>query len=231
MRAHLKPVVLVMCLASCLAACVPASATGQEGRKSLRKALLFSLMLPGAGEVYMGHTGRAEAMFAAEAGIWASFAYFRIQGDMREDSYKEIARMSAGVTREMDDFYYKMLAYYVSNEDFNVDIIRDARLRFPDDRAMQIEYFDEHAYLGDDAWQWDSLDRMNEYARIRTLSRQSDRRATLTTGFAVLNRMISMIDVYLSYKLGNDAGRSSKLGLGLAATPEGGVRLFLQAPF
>jgi len=215
-----------VCIAS-----LASTAGAQEGRKSLRKALLFSLMLPGAGEAYMGHTGRAEAMFAAEAGIWASFAYFRIQGDMREDSYKDIARLSAGVEREMDDFYYKMLAYYVTNEEFNVDVMRDARMRFPDDRAQQIEYFSQTAYLGDEAWAWDSLDRMNEYARVRTDSRQSYRRATLTTGFAVLNRMISMIDVYLSYKLSNDSGKSSRLGLGLAAAPDGSVRLYLRAPF
>ena len=226
MRFALKCLIVAACVAS-----LAAAAGAQEGRKSLKKALLFSLMLPGAGEAYMGHTGRAEAMFAAEAGIWASYAYFRIQGDMREDSYKDIARLSAGVEREMDDFYYKMLAYYVTNEEFNVDVMRDARMRFPDDSASQIEYFNGRAYLGEEAWVWDSLDRMDEYARARTSSRQSYRRATLTTGFAVLNRMISVIDVYLSYKLSNDTGRSSRLGLGLAATPDGSVRLYLRAPF
>jgi len=210
---------------------LPSSGAVPREDRSMKKALLFSLIVPGGGQAYMGHSVRARAMFAAEAGIWTSLAVFRVQGAMREDNYKETARLSAGVERQMDEYYYKMLSYYESSDAYNMDVMREARQRFPDDRAKQIEFLQAEGYFGEDTWEWDSMGRMNEYARARTLSRQSYRRATLTTGFAVLNRMISMIDVYLSYKLGNDTLGSARSGLGLATTPDGDVRVYLRVPF
>lgn len=221
---------LVACL-TLVVGVLPSDAAGPRGEKSLKKALLFSLIIPGGGQVYMGHKARAEAMFASEAAVWTSFAVFRVQGRMREDNYKETARLSAGVEREMDEYYYKMLAYYPSSDYYNVDVMWEARQRFPDDRAKQMEYFEAEGYFGEDAWEWDSLERMDDYARVRTLSRQSYRRATLTTGFAVLNRMISMIDVYLSHRLGDDTLGSARSGLGFSATPANGVRVYLRVPF
>jgi hypothetical protein len=191
----------------------------------------LSLAVPGAGQYYLGHTGRAKTMFAAEAGIWTSFAVFRLQGGTREDTYKETARLAAGVERDMDEFYYKMLAYYPSSDDYNVGVMWEARQLFPDDRAAQLDYLAAEGYFGEDAWEWESLERMDAYARARTLSRKSYRRATLTTGFAVLNRMISMIDVYLSYKLGDGARGSARSGLGFSTTPDDGVRVYVQVPF
>jgi hypothetical protein len=216
--------------AICAAVATP-SAAGGTGRpaKSLKKAMLLSFVLPGAGQQYMGNTGRARTMFAAEAGVWAAFATYRVQGHMREARYKETARLFAQVEREKSDGYYTLLAYYLSSDEFNVDVAREARALFPDDRERQLEYISEQSYSGEDGWEWDSVERMNQFARERTASRESYRRATLTTGFAVLNRMISMIDVYLSFKLHREGSGSTGLGLGMEADPEGGVRVFLRA--
>ena len=180
---------------------------GQE--KSLGRAILLSVLMPGAGELYLGYDARAKALFVSEGLVWATFAGFRIQGHMREDRYKELAEIFAGVRGEKDEDFYRLLSHYVSSEDYNVDVMREARLRYPDDRAKQLEYFEANAYFGDDAWQWDDLAHMDEFEMTRTRSRQAYRRAVLTTGFAVLNRLVSVIDVYLSYRLDGDRRRSS----------------------
>lgn len=208
----------------CLLAAAPSLADAPPG-KSMRRAVLLSLVLPGAGQAYLGNTGRARAMMAAEAGVWASFAAYRIQGSQREDRYKEMAGLFAGVEREMNEEYYLLLAYYLSSEEYNVDVMREARMRFPGDRQAQLEFFEGKGYFGEEAWQWDSLDRLEDFSRARTDSRHSYRRATLTTGFAVLNRMISIVDVYLSMKL---AGAGSAPGLGADTTPDGGIRVYLR---
>lgn len=230
MRACMAWVAVGLVLAVAAPACRGA-APGAD--KSVTKAVLLSLIAPGAGQAYMGHAVKARTMLAAEAGIWGCFAFFRVQGGMREDRYKDTARLSAGVEREMDDYYYKMLAYYESSDAYNMDVMREARQLFPDDRARQLEFLQAEGYFGEDTWEWDSLDRMNDYARVRTLSRQSYRRATLTTGFAVLNRMISVIDVYLSHKLGSDAHTLglARSGLALSASGGDGVRVYLRVPF
>lgn len=214
-----------------LATAIPCWGADSGKGKSLSKALLLSLALPGAGEAYMGASGRAKTFFVSEAGVWSSFAYFRVQGRMREDRYKEMARLFAGVDREMNADYYTLLAYYTSSEDYNIDVLREARLRYPDDRAQQLAYFDANGYFGDRAWEWQDLQRMDEYARVRILSRRSYRRAVLTTGFAVLNRMISMIEVYLSFRLDQPEREHSGLGLRVEPAPYQGIRFYLRAPF
>jgi hypothetical protein len=207
------------------------SDAARAGDKSLGKALLLSLAVPGAGEAYLGAPGRARAFLVSEAAIWSSFVCFRVQGSMREDAYQDKARLFAGVRGVKDDTYYRVLSYYLSSEEYNVDILREARLRYPDDRQQQLEYFEANAYFGEDGWEWDTLQRMDEFTHERTMSRQSYRRAVLTTGFAVLNRMVSMIDVYLSFKLEDTGGRGSRLGLGAQPTSYQGFRLYISASF
>ncbi len=199
--------------------------------KSMGKALLLSLLLPGAGQQYLGNTGRAHVMYVSEAAAWGTFAGFRIQGNMREDKYREMANLFAGVEREMDEDYYLALAHYMSSEDYNIDVMREARYRYPDDREQQLVYFDENGYFGDEAWQWESQDRRLDFRRTRTDSRDSYRRAVLTTGFAVLNRAISIIDIYLSFRLGHVEKRASYPVLKVEKRPDEGFCLYLSTSF
>jgi hypothetical protein len=202
-----------------------------EDGKSLKKALLLSLVLPGAGQQYLGNTGRARLMFVSEAGVWATFTGFRIQSQMREDRYKEMAELFASVRGERSDDYYLAIAYYMSSEEFNIDVMREARFRFPEDREKQIEYFDANGYFGEDAWEWETTERRLDFRTTRTASRESERRAVLTTGFAVLNRVISMIDLYLSFRLGGRDLQTSIPRLMAEQAPGEGFRLYISASF
>jgi hypothetical protein len=199
--------------------------------KSLKKALVFSLLLPGAGQHYLGNHTRARMMYVAEAGVWTAFAGFRIQGGMREDRYKEMARLFAGVECEMDDDYALALAHYGSSEEYNIDVMREARYLYPDDRERQLAYFDMHGYFGRCAWEWESPEKRKEFENTRTWSRESYRRAVLTTGFAVLNRVVSMVDIYLSFKLASPDGRTSLPSLRVDRRPEDGYRFYLSKSF
>lgn len=199
--------------------------------KSLGKALMLSLVMPGAGQQYLGNSGRARVMYVSEAAVWTAFAGFRVQGRMREDRYKEMARLYAGVAGEMDDDYYIALAHYMSSEDYNIDVMREARLMYPDDRARQLAYFESAGYFGDEAWAWESQAAREDFRLTRTRSRESYRRAVLTTGFAVLNRVVSMIDVYLSYRLGGSGRRAGYPSLRAEPGPNKDFRLYISTPF
>jgi hypothetical protein len=233
--------VLRICMSAAVILAIVSSAEGSDGRpaKSLRKALLLSLVVPGAGQTYLGHNGRAKAMLAAEAGVWSSLAFFRVQGGMREDRYKEMAELFADVQGDRDDNYYQAIAYFMSSEDYNISVMREARYRYPygsgdeisEVREKQLEYFEANGYFGEDAWEWESVEKKDQYAYTRTLSRRSYRRAVLTTGFAVLNRMVSMIDVYLSFKLGRVAKEGSYPHLRVEKGPGTDYRLFISTSF
>jgi hypothetical protein len=217
-----------------MAVAVMASAVqGGEGlqSKSLGKALLMSLVLPGTGQEYIGSHRRARGMWAAEGAIWTTYALFTVQGNNREDKYKEMAGLFAGVSGERDDGYYQAIAFYTTNYDYNIDVRREARYIYPYDPALQDQYVLDNGYFADDAWEWDSVERQLEFRDTRTASKESHRRATLTVGFAVLNRMVSMIDVYLTFKLSDEKRLSSVPRLMVEQQDRDGFRVYLSTPF
>lgn len=197
--------------------------------KSLKKAMLFSILLPGAGQHYLGNQKRANAMMAAEAGVWVAFYAFRLQGQMREERYKQIAELFGGISGEKDDNYYRLMSKYLSSEDYNIDVLRKARELYPYDRQKQLDYFWVNGYFGDDQWRWDSIEHMMDFKRVRSLSREAYRRSVLVTGFAVLNRMVSAMDVYLWFRL-NQAEGSSPLRIRAENPQPGRFLLYLSKP-
>lgn len=203
---------------------------GTQG-KSMGKALALSLLLPGAGQHYLGNHARARTMYVAEAGVWTAFAYFRVQGHNRRDRYEEMAELFAGVSGDRDDDYYRALAYYLTSDEYNIDVMRDARFRYPFDRDKQLDYFEANALFGDDAWEWERPDYLREFARTRTASKESYRRAVLTTGFAVLNRVVSMIDVYLSFRLAESRSTAAYPHLRAEQYGDDAFRVYLSMPF
>ena len=228
MRYALKICVIVVTLLGCV---VTGYCDGGYGDKSLRRALLYSFVLPGAGQQYLGNHGRAKMMYVAEAGVWTAFTGFRIQGGMSEDKYEETARLFAGVEGGINDDYALALAHYSSNEQYNIDVMREARYLYPDDRDRQLAHFEANGYFGTYAWEWDSPEKREEFADTRTRSRQSYRRAVLTTGFAVLNRVVSMIDIYLTFRLADRDERSSYPSLRVEKRAQDSYRFYLSTSF
>ncbi len=208
--------------------------------KSMAKALLFSLVLPGTGQEYIGSHKRARGMWAGDAAVWTTYALFTVQGNNREDKYKEMAYLFADVSGDRDDSYYQAIAFYTSSYDYNIDVRREARYIYPYDPdlpdqssvlALQDQYVLDHGYFGGDGWEWDDVGRQLEYRNTRIASKESHRRATLTIGFAVLNRMVSMIDVYLTFKLSDEKRLSSFPRLMVEQQDREGFRVYLSTPF
>jgi len=188
---------------------------GGEG-KTTRKAMLYSLLLPGLGEHYLGHTTRAKAFFVAEGAIWTTFTVFRVQGSHRKDLYREFAEINAGVPSRDDDDYYRVIGNFDSAEgpfSANEQVRREARAIFPNDPAAQDQYFEENAFLGDDAWDWESTELRDRFKDMRSSSIDAYHRADLSLGLLVANRILSVLDTGLlasrSHRALDTAGRVS----------------------
>ena len=227
----MKVWIKALCVVGVFAVLMPGESAGATGGKSMGKALLLSLVVPGAGQHYLGNHARARTMYVAETGVWTAFAYFRVQGGNRRDRYEEIAERFAGAGGERDDDYYRALAYYVSSDEYNIDVMREARFRYPFDREKQLEYFENNGFFGEDTWEWESLDQQRDFRETRTASKESYRRAVLTTGFAVLSRVVSMVDIYLSFKLDESRDWVSRPQLRVDSNREEGFRVYLSVPF
>lgn len=149
------------------------------------KALVLSLILPGAGHYYIGEKGRAEVFAGAEVVAWTGFFAFRTYGNWKKDDYIRYAEDHAGIDpADKDDEFYKNLTFYENREDYNKAgrIINPGAPYYPTTPA----YY----------WQWDNTGSQATYRTIRNASKTSFRKATFMLGMAALNRILASIDSY-----------------------------------
>ncbi len=171
--------------------------SGVREEKNPILAMVMSFALPGWGEFYTGHDGRGRAFMAAEGAIWIGYASFSVQERMRIDDYEEHVEIYLDPSADLGGTYYEDIADYIRSEgvdSYNEDIRSEARSLYPDDPAAQERYFEEHGYFGDDAWDWGTRDRLEQYRDLRHDASVSGRNAFYMTGLAFLNRVLSGID-------------------------------------
>lgn len=194
--------------------------------KDPRLAMLYSLLLPGLGEMWLGHGTRAKFFFAAEAGIWTAYGVFQVQGNHRKDLYREYAQVFAGVPERGDEDFYRVIGNFASSDgpfSANEQVRRQARALYPNDRARQEQYVRENGYFGDDAWEWESEEALDRYREMRRSSLDAFNNADLTLGLLVANRLVSVVDAGLLAAKWNrsHAGGTETLSWDVGAGPEG----------
>lgn len=168
-----------------------------EAKQSRAKAILYSLVLPGAGHWYMGRTTRAQIFGAAELGVWSTFAALRVQGHLRKQDYIEMAEVLAGVgdAHDRPDDYYRSLSFYQSSDEYNeIEVKAYARYLYPDDRAARDRYIRENLITGDAAWNWSSEEWWRSYRVRRSDSQLAYRRSRQVLAVALLNRLVAAVD-------------------------------------
>ena len=178
--------------------------------------ILASVIMPGLGEMIQGEKNRSRVFFIVEGSIWLSYFGFNYLGHKIDNSARAFAiKHSGGNPARSDDEYFDALEDYLSSDDYNLEVERNASYFFPDDPQLQQEYIEENGYFGQDAWEWDTLTNRSNYWEERRESREHLRRASFMPGFAIINRVVSVIDVIVFSKqdrLGLDT-RPGKIGI------------------
>ena len=206
-----------------------------------RKALMLSLLLPGSGELYSGHKGRATGFFVSEGLIWANFAIWEIAAHRRRDDYIEQAQINAGIgTDSGSDDYWRLVGTYARSSGSGVDsyedaLRRDARNEFPDDPAAQDAWVAERLPTGDRAWNWSSPSLQETFRETRQNSTRAFSRAKFSFALAILNRIASAIDTQMLHR-GDSRNRQAaierpELRLLTDMTADGGGRILLRQTF
>ncbi len=195
-----------------------AAATGDVELRSPVKAFFLSMLLPGLGQRYIGDRKKALACYIGEGALWSSFVIFKIQGDKREEDFKEWAETFASARLDgysRDEEYFQTISRYLSSDEYNLEVKLVARLIHPDDRDAQLAFIADNSIGGDDAWAWTSNDTRNQFRVIRHRALDSDRHANWTLGGLVLLRLVSAIDAALE----TGAANRRLAGGGLSLSP------------
>lgn len=163
------------------------------GEKSIWKAGLYSAVLPGLGEYYVGHKEKARIFFAGEALTWIGFTAFRVYGNARENDFIDFAATHANAQLEnKDDEFRDLVGFYEDIDQYN----SFGRV-FDPERPYLMDTPENH-------WRWNSEDDMDVYRNLKNRSKEAYRRSEFMVGVAVVARVVSVIDAIRDAKRHNN---------------------------
>ncbi len=165
-------------------------------RVTARKAILYSLLMPGLGQHYLGERIKAKTFFIAEGAIWASFIVFRAQKHLRSGSAKDFAVVFAGIdSRDHSDDFFREIGDYDSSDDYELVIKDEGRAyTYPNSNYLTLEdYYMQNRISDFEPWSWRSSQDRNRYYRLRWGSRLANRRSLYCLAAAMANRITSAV--------------------------------------
>ncbi len=170
--------------------------------KSKYKALGLSILLPGAGQYYVGSKKKMVIFASAEALIWSGFFGFRMYGSWKKEDYKAWAAFHAGadINGKSDRFFEKMTYYDNVNEFNQLELLYEGTNAQP--------FPSNSSYY----WNWDFKSSKDHYRNLRNLSKTAYRRSLLFIGAAIANRILSGIDAYRAANAYNSGKEFSEKG-------------------
>ncbi len=168
------------------------------GRKSVYKAVLWSALVPGGGEYYLGEKGKARVFFTAEVVTWIGFASFEVWGHWKKNDFVQFAAQKAGARLDgKSDNFDDLVGFYTDITEYNTL----GRVSDPE-RPYLYDTPDNH-------WRWQSATDQATYRSIKNQSREAYRRANFMIGLAIVARVVSVIDAILDTRRLNRAAESS----------------------
>jgi hypothetical protein len=149
--------------------------------KDRKKAFFRSLILPGAGEYYLGKHTLARAFFATEVTLWLSYFAFRQYGKwIRDDALAFAATHSAAGIEGKPSQFFVDIGNYIDIYEYN-----NAKLRFGEYEKV----YDE----GDFFWSWDLDKNRRKFENMRIAGDRALNRSTFVIGAVFANHLISAI--------------------------------------
>ncbi len=151
-------------------------------KKKPMLAILYSLLLPGMGELYAGSFEKGKYFTIADAVLWGTVAGFNIYGNFQKDNYIAFAQSRAGINpSNKDDQFYADIGYYNDVNQFNTE--KELNRQFD-------ETYDPETYY----WHWQSDAQRREFRNIWLSSENAFNNIRFAAGALILNRIISAIN-------------------------------------
>jgi hypothetical protein len=177
--------------------------------KSLKKAFVYSLLVPGSGEFYAGSKIKAAAFFGLDVALWALYFNYRGKGKDKENEYKDFADDNWSKT-SYEDYLRDSLnitsdwePYVVGNDTL---ILSHHLPNTPTD-----QYYEMIGKYEQFRWGWtdyngeNSSDREN-YMGMRHKSNNLLNKATYSAMFSLANHTLSAFDAAITVRNYNKKG-------------------------
>ncbi len=154
----------------------------KKDKKNPTLAILYSVLIPGLGELYANNYKSGKYFTIADGILWGLFAGFNIYGNWKEDNYKTFAQLKGGVNLSgKDSDYFATIGIYISVEEYN-------RVK-----ELNREFFKVYNPRTD-FWKWENENQRREYRQLWLSSEQAYNNVRFAIGALILNRIISAIN-------------------------------------
>jgi len=180
----------------------------ERTKKNPGLAIIYSLLLPGMGELYAEGYSSGKYFTIAEGTLWSIFIGMNTYANWQRDRYKAYAITNAGITPEDKDAYF----YSTIGDFLNVNQYNDEQALNRDFNAM---YNVETHY-----WSWPTTEQRKAYRGMWTSSEQTFNDIRFVIGALIVNRIASAINavrLISAYNKNLDTDLSWNISVGLSS--------------
>ena len=151
-------------------------------KKSPGLAIIYSLLLPGMGELYAGNYDSGLYFTIADAVFWGGVAGFNIYGNWQENNYRAFAESNGGANLQgKDEDYFSNIGLYEDIHQYNK--VQELNRNYEEIYDVETHY-----------WKWDSNEQRSEYRSMWTSSENAFNNIRFAVGALVVNRVVSAIN-------------------------------------
>jgi hypothetical protein len=189
----------------------PVATDDVRKKKSTGLAIVYSMLLPGMGELYADAYDSGVYFTIADGVLWGTYIGFNAYANWQKDRYTSFAQTNAGVTTAgKDDIYYATIGEYLDIGEYN------------DEKAFErnfSEMYNDEKFF----WKWNSSADRKSYRSMWVSSEQTFNDVRFVVGALLLNRVISAINaVRLVSKYNNNLSQEVgwNVSLGVQSYPD-----------
>jgi hypothetical protein len=187
------------------------SYSADRTKKNTGLAIIYSLLLPGMGELYADGYSSGKYFTIADGALWGIFFGMNTYANWQRDRYKAYAVTNAGISNDGKDAdFYATIGDYSSVAQYN-----DEQALNRDFGAM---YNVETHY-----WYWPSTEQRRTYRGMWSSSEQTFNDLRFVVGALILNRIASAINavrLVSAYNKNVDTDLSWNVSVGLSNKSE-----------
>ena len=172
-------------------------------KKSVALGVVYSLLLPGMGELYANDYSLGKYFTAADILFWGTLFGMNYYGNLKRDDYIAYAQLHASVNPNgKDDVYWGTIGNY---DDIYI---------YNDDMELMRE-FDKVYNTETHYWKWDEAANRKRYRSMRNSSETAFNNMKFVVSALILNRIASAVNTILLIKKHNNLVGKAELNFGV----------------
>lgn len=163
------------------------------GEKSVALAALYSFLLPGMGELYVGNYSSGKYFTLIEGLLWITLVGFDRYGTWVQNDARNFAAQHAGVSISgKTDRYFVDIGDYQSIIDYNEEMLRN---------RQPYKMYDIESAM----WNWDNKSNRLYYRDLRISSDQAFNNVSFVAAAIGINHLVSAINAAMRAKSYNNS--------------------------